>query len=555
MAEIFKGAGLARFGAMAGIAAALTGFFLYVAGAISEPPQAVLFSGLDPRDAAAVTAKLDGLGITYEPRGDGATLMVPADQVQKVRMQLASEGLPSVGVGYEIFDNTNSFGATAFVQNVNRLRAMEGELARSIRTIDTVGQARVHLVIPEHQIFSRDAQEPSASVVVKARGGTLSRGQVAAIQHLVAASVARLKPSSVAIIDDKGQLLAGGSGESQNGAIASHQEERSTSFEERLRERVETIVASTTGPGGVRAQVAAEMDFNRVTESAETYDPDGRVVRSSQTVEQLSNEKDANGGGAVSIGNALPGSQSGGGANGDGSNSSNTRTEETVNYEISKRTKTEVLETGRVKRLSVAVVVDGTYEADANGARTYAPRTAEEMTKITELVKTAIGYDEKRGDQLKVTNMQFARIDTGPEEPAEEPLLGFDIAFWLKLGQSLILGISALLVGLLVVRPMVRRLTTPAGMASGTALVAQGPQQAQLGAPSGQQGRDGQAQAQIGNDGAQAALPAPRRESMIDISQIEGQVRESSIRKVGEVVTAHPEEAMAILRTWLHQPA
>src|SRR5882757_2941159 len=222
----FRGIGAARIGAMAGVAAALTGFFLYVFGLIAEPQKAILFSGLEARDASAVVAKLDALSVPYEQKGDGGTILIPADQVTKIRMQLATDGLPSAGVGYEIFDKSDTFGTTAFVQNVNRLRALEGELARTIRSLDSIVSARVHLVIPDRQIFARDNQPPSASVVVKARA-KLSRGQVNAIQHLVAAAVAGLVANNVALIDDKGELLAGGGGAGEgDGATSAAQEER-----------------------------------------------------------------------------------------------------------------------------------------------------------------------------------------------------------------------------------------------------------------------------------------------------------------------------------------
>ena len=289
------------------------------------------------------------------------------------------------------------------------------------------------------------------------------------------------------------------------------------------------------------------MDFNRVTETAETFDPDSRVVRSSQTVQQDSASKDNHAAAAVSVGTAIPGQASPAPTADNASVSNNTRNEETINYEISKTTKTQTLDAGQVKKLSVAVVVDGTYTPGANGARAYAARSGDDMTKITALVRSAIGFDEKRGDQLQVTNMRFADIDSGPELPAAQPLFGLDSSALFKLAQILILSITALLVFLLVVKPMIRRLTTPlAPMAGGTALPAPGAPQLTHG--------PGETQPQPQQAGSPAQAVMPKRESMIDISQIDGQVRESSIRKVGDVVQAHPEEAMAILRTWLHQP-
>jgi flagellar M-ring protein FliF len=301
-------------------------------------------------------------------------------------------------------------------------------------------------------------------------------------------------------------------------------------------------------------QVAAEMDFNRVTQTSETFDPDSRVVRSSQTVQQDSNEMGTNAGGAVSVSTALPG-QPPPPATSDGTSSANTRTEETINYEISKTTKTQVQDASAVKKLSVAVVVDGTYTQAADGTRTYAPRNPDDMTNITALVRSAIGYSEQRGDQLQVTNMRFADIDTGPAEPAPQPLLGIESAIWFKLGQILILSVTALLVFLLVVRPMIARLLAPQGYAiagpgGGVPAVAGGQTVTAIATAGGETGAGAPAQ---GNAVAQA-LAIPKHESMIDISQIDGQVRESAIRKVGDVVQAHPEESLAIVRTWLHQP-
>src|SRR5476649_763496 len=220
---------------MAGVAAMLTAFFLYIAGAITEPPKTILYAGLEARDAAAVTAKLDAMNVKYDAKGDGGTILVPSDQVTKLRMALAQDNLPAAGVGYEIFDKSDAFGTTAFVQNINRLRALEGELARSIQTIDGIESARVHLVIPERQVFTRDDQTPSASVVLKTRS-VLGREQVSAIQHLVAAAVASLAPAHVAIVDDHGNLLAGGDEKSGDQANTVEQDQSTTTYEDRLRQ-------------------------------------------------------------------------------------------------------------------------------------------------------------------------------------------------------------------------------------------------------------------------------------------------------------------------------
>ena len=540
MPDFIKAIGAARFGVMAGVAAVLTAFFLYIAGVIGEPAKSILFSGLEPRDASAVTAKLDAMNVPYEAKGDGNTILVPADQVTKLRMALAQDNLPAAGVGYEIFDKSDTFGTTAFVQNINRLRALEGELARSIQTIDGIESARVHMVVPERQIFSRDAQSPSASVVIKTRG-IMSHGQVVAIQHLVAAAVASLTPERVAIVDDKGNLLAGGQEKTGDDANADAQEQNTTDFEDRLRRRVESMVESVVGQGHARVQITANMDYDHSSETSETYDPDSKVVRSTQTVEQ--NATDTNGGGAaVSVASALPGQQSSGSSD---VKSNSGHTEETTNYEISKVVKTSTVAGGAVKKLSVAVVVDG-IEGD-NGS--YKPRSAQDMKEIDTLVKSAIGYDASRGDQVQVVNMPFARVDTGVGTPAPTPLLGLDGPDWFKIIEAAILSLTALLIGLFVMRPLIARMFAPVSYGGAPVQLMSGsPVAGQLAAPSSQ---NFDAASQAGQ--APAQIPPPR-ESMIDISRIEGQVRESSVKKVGEVVQAHPEEALAILRTWLHEP-
>jgi len=537
--EFVKAIGAARFGVMAGVAAALTAFFLYVAGALTEPPKSILFSGLEPRDAAAVTAKLDSMNIKYEAKGDGGTILVPADDVTKLRMSLAAENLPAAGVGYEIFDKSDAFGATAFVQNINRLRALEGELARSIQTIDGIDGVRVHLVVPEKEIFSHDDQQPTASVVLKTRG-VLGRGQVQAIQHLVAAAVAGLAADRVAVVDDKGDLLAGGDDKNGPNAASIGETNETSDFEDRLRQRVESIVASVVGPGHVRVQVTADMSYTHTSTTSEHYDPDSKVVRSTQTVES-NNTDSAGAGNAVSVGSALPGAAPA--AAGDGNKSDASRTEETTNYEINKDIVTSTVDGGAVKRLSVAVVVDGA--SAAGGA--YKPRTPAEMKQISDLVKSAIGFDAKRGDLVQVDNMEFARMDVAGGTPPPTPLLGLDGQDWLKIIEVAILSLTALLIGFFVARPLISRMFSPLAI---TTMTSNGSVSA--GALSAPQGAAGQLHADA--SGQPLAIAGPQRSS-IDISQIEGQVRESSIKKVGEVVSAHPEEALAIIRTWLHEPA
>jgi flagellar M-ring protein FliF len=293
----------------------------------------------------------------------------------------------------------------------------------------------------------------------------------------------------------------------------------------------------------VRVQVAADMNYQHESVTSETFDPDSKVVRSTSTTSQNATDTNGSSGGAVSVANALPGGTT---AGDDTTKSNSDRTEEMTNYEISKTTKTSTVDGGDVKRLSVAVAVDGTSKTDTAGKESYTPRTAQEMSQIESLVKSAIGFDKTRGDDVKVVNMEFARIDAGTATPAPQPLLGLDAAYWFKIIEAAILSLTALLIGLFVVRPLISRMFSPQQAGTGNALFAAQHVSGQLPAPAGAQGFGDQMS-------GQTALPAPR-ESMIDVSRIEGQVRESSIKKVGEVVSTHPEEALAIIRTWLHEP-
>ncbi|HXX04867.1 MAG TPA: flagellar basal-body MS-ring/collar protein FliF, partial [Xanthobacteraceae bacterium] len=284
--EFIKTFGAPRIAAMIAVTAALIGFFAFLILRVTAPQMTPLFTDLTYEDSAAIVKELERQGIPYELRNDGNIVMVAKDRVARLRMTLAGEGLPKGGgIGYEIFDKSDALGTTSFVQNVNNLRALEGELVRTIRSLDSVVAARVHLVMPERPLFSREKVEPSASIVLKVRS-TLEPQQVRAIRHLVASAVNGLKPQRVSIVDEAGHLLADGAGDDESGEITA--EERRTAFEKRLREQVETIVTSVVGPGRARAEVSADFDFNRVTETSDKYDPEGRVVRSSQTREETS---------------------------------------------------------------------------------------------------------------------------------------------------------------------------------------------------------------------------------------------------------------------------
>ncbi|MBI1207816.1 MAG: flagellar M-ring protein FliF [Azospirillum sp.] len=546
-AETLRNLGPARLAAIGAIGLAVIGFFIYLTGRLTTPPMELLYGELAAADAAAIGKRLDELKITYKVDPTGTRVFVPSDQVGRLRMQMAAAGIPAGGsVGYEIFDKSEGFGATSFIQNMNQLRSLEGELARTIGTLSQVQQARVHLVLPRRELFSRTQNKSTASVFLKLRS-QIGREQVAAIQHLVASSVPNLDPSQISIIDDKGNLLARGTASDSNEAIMANAEEKKVAYEQRMARVIEDLLGRSLGFGKVRAQVSAELDFDRITTNSDLFDPNAQVVRSTQSVNESSDAQDRDPLEAVTVNNNLPNAnQQASRGNSPISSNRTTRNEETINYEISRTQRTVVRESGNVRRQSVAVLVDGDYKPDPNGgAPIYTPRPKEEMDQLAALVRSAVGFDAQRGDSLEVVNMRFA---SAAEEfaPAELGFLGIPKEDLFRIGEMLVLGIVAVLVILLVVRPLITRaFERPAEVDSEMdKLLTEGGAPAVLAAPSGALAQD------LALEAAQAD---EELEQMIDINRVEGRVRASSLRKVGEIVDKHPEEAVAILRNWLYQ--
>jgi flagellar M-ring protein FliF len=539
--DFLKSLGAARIAAMCAVTIALVGFFGFLILHVTAPQMTPLFTDLALEDSTAIVKELERQGIAYELRNDGAIVLAPKDRVPRLRMTLAESGLPKGGgVGYEIFDKSDALGATSFVQNINHLRALEGELARTIRSLDRVQAARVHLVLPERPLFSRETPEASASIVLKVRG-RLEPQQVNAIRHLTASAVNGLKPERVSIVDETGRLLADGArGPDSNGANG---DDRQLAYEQRLREQVEGIVSSVVGPGHARVQLTADFDFNKVTQTSEKFDPEGRVLRSSQTREESA---DAASGkqGQVTVANALPGGATPPDAT-PATRDQSKKTEEIVNYEISRSTKTEVTEGGRVNRVSVAVLVDGIYSKNDKGEPVYQPREKDEIDRIAALVRSAIGFDQKRGDQVEVVNLRFADV-AGAAVSEPTGLMSFlqftkdDIMHWAEQLVMVLLGIVVLL---MVVRPLVHRIIAPdqiGGSADAAAALGGGDVRAAIAA--------GVAAAEI------KATPSATAK-MIDVAQVQGQVHAQSVQKVGELADKNPTEAISIIRSWLHENA
>ncbi len=539
--QTLRNLGPVRLAVLGGVAVALIAFFIYLMTRMGGQDMGLLYGNLEQQDAAHITQRLQALNISYKVSTDGSQVFVPTEQVPQVRLTLAADGLPSGGsVGYEIFDRSQGLAASSFVQNINQLRALEGELARTIGVIDSVQSARVHLVLPQRELFSRDRQEPTAAIMLKMTGlKRLDNSQVQAIQNLVAAAVPGLKPDKVSIVDERGRLYSRSLNGGTDGAALATAEEKRITYENKLRDSVQTLLEQTLGQGKVRAEVAVEMDYSRTQVSQETYDPDQQVVRSTQSVNDSSENREGDQPSVTIANNLPPGAAQQ--SNGSPNVSRTSHSEETVNNEISRTVKNSTFEPGGIKRLSVAVLVDGRV---TNG--TWAPLPDAELSDIKRLVSSAVGFDVARHDQIEVVSRQFAALG---EEGSTKPIqwFGLDKQELIKLAEILVLGAVGALVLLLVVRPLIGRVFETM------------PQAATAGGPAGLLGYAGGPAALPGPEGmglmeqASAVEIADPIEEMIDLNRIEGRVKASSLRRIGDIVEKHPEEVVAILRNWLYQ--
>jgi flagellar M-ring protein FliF len=553
--SLFQRLGLVRVGLMAAVALGLLGFFGFFANKLSQPPMGLLYGDLAQNDAGQIVAKLEAQNVPFELRAGGSQVWVPQDRALRLRMSMAEQGLPRGGtIGYEVFDQSSALGATSFVQNLNLVRALEGELARTIGSLGPVSGARVHLSIPRRDVFSRERLEPSASVVLKLREtGRLPRNHVGAIQSLVASAVPGMKPTRVSIVDDRGTLLARGTGDGEDGSgvsSASGADERRLEMEQRLSRKIEEQLERAVGPGRVRAEVSLEMDFDRIVTNSESFDPEGQVIRSQQTVSENSDSTESSGNQGVTVANNIPDGDAAGGGN--QNRSRTTRQEETINYEVTKRVTSHVREVGSVKRLSASIIVDGITTIGADGKPSYQARNPEQIEQLRLAARSAVGFNERRGDTLELINMPFAAPDgfaaggavAGGAEPGMFDLSRAEI---LRITELAILFIVAILVILLVARPLIGAIGRAAtmrvvgpGMA---ALPESGAMPAALAAPA------------AGTALAVAAGVAQNPASQIDLDSIDGRMGASSMKKIGEIVDKHPDETVAILRNWIYQEA
>jgi len=509
--------GAARLAGLVGAAAGVAMALVIIAARISEPAWGVLYTDIEYAEAKGVIDRLDQDSVPFRTRERSGrmSILAPRAEIARLRLSLAADGeAPRGGVGYEIFDKQEAFGSTTFQQNVNRLRALEGELSRTIATIEGIRGARVHLVLPEKALFAREREQASASIVIDAQR-EVDRKTVRAIVNLAASAVPGLAPARVTVLDAAGELLASGAADDKLAGAG----EKAAETEARLRRTLEDIIGRVVGAENLRVQVAAEMDLTRVTENAALIDPDSQTLLSSVTVEEAADESQPASGRGVTVANALPGAETAADTYSPAT-SRNRRTEETANYEMSRTTRTAVREEGVLKRLSVAVALNA-------GA---APRTPEDLARIDQLARSAVGFNAARGDTLSVVEVAFqpAAAPKKPEGLLAAPTIQKDLGRAAEIGALALIGLALVV---FVLRPIFAapKAKSPSSIARA--------------------GHEGGVVADISNGGALPAL-ADRR---IDLALVEGQVKASSIGKVAEVVKGHTEESAAILKGWIRQ--
>lgn len=430
------------------------------------PDYRVLYSNLSDRDGGAIVDSLQQLNIPYKFAEGGGALMVPSNQVHEARLKLASQGLPKGGsVGFELMDNQR-FGITQFAEQVNFQRALEGELARSVQTIGSVASARVHLAIPKPSVFVKDQQQPSASVILSLHNGRLlDSAQVSAIIHLISSSVPQMSAKNVTVVDQNGTLLSANHEGAMDGLDAS-QLKYVQKIEQNYMKRIEDILSPMLGDRNVRAQVTADIDFSRTEQTAESYKPNQNpadsTVRSQQTNETLNgsglsasgipgaltNQPPVSATAPIVANNSTPAN-----AAANNGNISNLQKESTINYEVDRTIRHTQLPVGMIKRISVAVLVNGARKiTDAKGKVIDKPFSDAEKEQINNLVRDAMGYDQNRGDSV---NVQIASFNQDKESIEELPLWKQpDIIELAKvLVKYLLIGLIALVVILKIIKP------------------------------------------------------------------------------------------------------
>ncbi len=530
---------------------------VYTSKVATAPDYTVLYSDLSQTDAGAVVNRLKELKIAYRLEGNSISV-APASQVHELRLTLASEGLPKTGsVGFELFDGTN-FATTTLGEVVKKQRALQGELERTIMSLDAVLAARVHISQPEKTIFAKQAQDPGASVLLKLKPGSeLDKKQIRGIANFVATGVEGLKPENVTIIDEFGNLLTPKDGEGEELGADASRLQYVREVERGYIQRIESMLAKVLGPGKVVARVTADVDFSSSEREEESYDPGSRVIRSERSIEEGSSAKQQGGiPGVVSNLSNDPKAM----AQQEGVTDQNSRKENVKNFEISRAVTRSAQARGKLVRLSTAVIVDGKLaespEVDGQGqptgkvAKSYEALPAEVLSQVEGIVKSAVGFDASRGDVVTVENVPFF----APNESLQAELAKAQATDqYLKYGGMLVPILTLLLFVLFVVRPLVKFLTTTsqqeydlARLLPNQMLNADQRSSAAVGAldaPASE--ADEGSGDEVGPDGRKKGITG--LEPSIDLEQFDEVVAEN-VRLVKE----NPQQAALLIRYWLN---
>ena len=509
---------------------------------LTRPSYVVMYPNLPQHESAQVAEALERHGVRYRLDPGSGAVQVAAGQLHESRLKLATEGLPKAsGFGFELLEQDQGLGTSRLIEDARYHRAIEGELARSVATLDSVESARVHLALPRQSVFVRDRTRPTASVLVNLYAGrSLDESRVAGIVHLVSSSIPDLEPEAVTVVDQRGRLLTQPSGGLDGLAASGQQLDFTRRLEETYVRRIMEIISPIVGADALRAQVAADLDFSRVERTTEAYDPDSATVRS----EQIS-EDESRGQGMFGIPGALanqppeagvlgqlpgaggPGEQDEAFGNGRAVPGSTSR--RTVrNFEVD-RTISHIREApGGLRRLSVAVVVDYRERPNEDGVLERAPLDEAEMERINTLVREAVGFDAARGDSVNVINASFRAVETPaplPEPPVwQEPWV-------MDLAKTILAVIMVLVLALTVVRPMLRSLAQRGSAA----------RREQMALPGGGVAEGTGERLGLGST-SQGALPGP----------VPGQRNyESNLDTARGMVRDDPKRVAQLMKTWI----
>jgi flagellar M-ring protein FliF len=547
-----KDLGPRRLALLGGIGLAIVAAVFIGARTIFAPAFVPLYSQLSPGTASQMMQTLEQAGLSVDLSRNGDTISVAETEIARARMALADAGLPGEGVpGWEIFDNMSGMGMNSFMQKVNRLRALEGELARSIQTINGITAARVHLVLPERAAFSRSRPEASGSVIVRSQANTtMSRRQAQAIQALVASAVADLDAQDVTVLSASGEtILAKEDGGTSDFSLQSQR----GMIEEQLAQKVEAILNARVGPGNTRVRVSVDLTTEREVRVSRSFDPNQQVARSIETRVRNSNETDP-AAGTVDVANNIPDELRDDGAGG-GGQSTRSENDEVINYEIGSVQSEVVREPGDIERISVAVLVNGSYGTLPNGTEGYIERSDEEMQRLRQLVSTAIGFDETRGDQVQVDSLQFLDFDADFSNPIGRgfgAILADNTMSILRALFGLALVAIIMVFGAKPLRMILdaTTLTPSLAGAGGDAALLAGPEPTQRALP----GKNTPPRLGTSPSGQTGTLLDPHEEiprEMVQLASVEGAVRHSQIRAVAALAENNADDALRVLGEWL----